>query len=200
MDPIPISSAKHYANRANAQRSTGPRTAAGKANSATNARTHGLCSDDLLIPGEAPEELEQLRQQYLFQIEPSTPIERTLCSELVGDAWKFRRIQRLENHAYAKAGSFDAMLEDDKLQKQLDNLARHKTRVERSYYRALKEMKAQQTNRAILQMAIQAPFPFPLQADARHFAKQTQPGSAGIPSGIDIPACVSDTPDIPENA
>src|SRR6266436_4495933 len=113
MDPIPISSAKLDANRANAQHSTGPRTEAGKAHSATNSRTHGLCSDDLLIPGEDPEELEQLKQQYLFQIEPSTPIERTLCSELIGDAWKFRRIQRLENLAYAKAGVFDAILEDD---------------------------------------------------------------------------------------
>ena len=39
-----------------------------------NARTHGLSSDQLLIPGEDPEELDQLKNQYLFQIEPSTPI------------------------------------------------------------------------------------------------------------------------------
>ena len=175
MDPIPISSAKLDANRANARHSTGPRTDAGKANSATNVRTHGLCSDDLLIPGEDPEELEQLKQQYLFQIEPSTPIERTLCTELIGDAWKFRRIQRLENLAYAKAGAFDAILEDDKLQKQLDTLARHKTRIERSYYRALKELKAQQTNRGIIQQALAIPFLFPDQADAKHFSKRTQP-------------------------
>ena len=179
MDPIPISSAKQEANRNNAEHSTGPRTEEGKARSAMNARTHGLCSDHLLIPGEDSDQLNQLRAQYLFQIEPSTPIERTVFLEIVGGAWKLQRIQRMEGEAYSEAQSennsesLDALLEDDKLQKKLEILARHKARIERSFYRALKEMKAQQTNRGILQQAIHAPFTFPDQADAKHFAKRT---------------------------
>jgi len=38
------------ANRANAQKSTGPKTAAGKLTSAQNARRHGLSSPFLLTP------------------------------------------------------------------------------------------------------------------------------------------------------
>ena len=131
MDPIPISSAKQEANRANAEHSTGPRTEEGKARSAMNARTHGHCSDHLLIPGEDPEQLNQLRSQYLFQIEPTTPIERTVFLEIVGGAWKLQRIQRMEGEAYSEAQSennpesLDALLEDDKLQKKLEILARH---------------------------------------------------------------------------
>jgi hypothetical protein len=42
------------ANRANAQKSTGPRTAEGKAASRLNALKHGLDAESLIIPGEDP--------------------------------------------------------------------------------------------------------------------------------------------------
>jgi hypothetical protein len=43
---------KTDANRANARRSSGPRTAAGKSKSSRNARKHGLCAENTLLPGE----------------------------------------------------------------------------------------------------------------------------------------------------
>ena len=46
------------ANRANAQRSTGPRTEAGKAVSSCNAWKHGLTAARALMPGEDPAEYE----------------------------------------------------------------------------------------------------------------------------------------------
>jgi hypothetical protein len=53
-DPIkpPISDAKRLANIRNAQMSTGPRTAEGKAASRCNAVKHGLCAEVVAIPGE----------------------------------------------------------------------------------------------------------------------------------------------------
>lgn len=49
----PISERKLQANRANAKRSTGPKTAAGKAASRRNALKHGItsCSTDLPVAG-----------------------------------------------------------------------------------------------------------------------------------------------------
>lgn len=169
-----ISTAKLEANRTNAQSSTGPRSEEGKARSAMNARTHGLCSADLLLPGEDPQELAQLHQEYLDQFEPATPIERSLFDEILASSWKLRRIQRAETALCSKAESFQAVFEDDQLQKKLDNLARHRTRIERTFYRAIQEMKAQQTNRAILQQAVGMAGTFPIQADARQFAKRSQ--------------------------
>ena len=45
------------ANAANAQHSTGPRSANGKARSSTNALRHGLTAKQVLAPGELAEDL-----------------------------------------------------------------------------------------------------------------------------------------------
>jgi hypothetical protein len=50
-----ISEAKLAANRANARASTGPKTSAGKARAAQNARRHGLSPSALRDPTRSPE-------------------------------------------------------------------------------------------------------------------------------------------------
>src|SRR5690349_9973801 len=70
-DPVPVSK-KVAANRRNAQKSTGPRTAAGKRRVAKNAIKHGLFSSKLLVdhpdaeedPAEYNELYEKLRDHY----------------------------------------------------------------------------------------------------------------------------------------
>ena len=49
------------ANRANSKKSTGPKTAAGKARSRMNACRHGLTAEDIVAPCESPERFEALR-------------------------------------------------------------------------------------------------------------------------------------------
>ena len=44
------------ANRANAQKSTGPRTEEGKAASSRNRLSHGFAASATIMPGENPEE------------------------------------------------------------------------------------------------------------------------------------------------
>ena len=169
-----ISPEKLAANRANAQHSTGPLTEPGKARVAGNARTHGLCGKDVLLPGESKEEFFQLQQDYLVQIKPlQTGPERTLFDELVIAAWKLRRAQRLETELQSRSDDLLAQLDDDKLQKKLENLARHKTRLERTFHRSLKELKALQTNRAELMVITEAREVLPGLAVVRVFAKQT---------------------------
>ena len=92
-----ISPAKLAANQANARHSTGPNTAEGKARVAQNALKTGLCSNQVVLPGESLEEFEAMQLEYGQQIKPLPDgLERTLFDELTAAAWKLRRAQRLE--------------------------------------------------------------------------------------------------------
>ena len=56
---------------ANARRSTGPKTEAGKKRASLNARTHGLTAADAVIPGESGEDFEAFRAALWAQWEPT---------------------------------------------------------------------------------------------------------------------------------
>ena len=66
------SEAQLNANRANAQKSTGPRTPAGKLRSSLNNYQHGRRAKALLIPGESGEELQLLSDIFVDQLGAAT--------------------------------------------------------------------------------------------------------------------------------
>src|SRR3954468_5580866 len=79
------------ANRLNAQHSTGPRTAEGKAAVRFNAFKHGVFSDGHIVGGEDRCAFEALRDDYLRRYQPEGPEEETLVGNLVHDSWlRFR--------------------------------------------------------------------------------------------------------------
>ena len=82
-DPMPTDK-QIKANRRNAQASTGPRTAAGKARSSQNALTHGLTARAGLLPGEDPEAFRQFRARLFTELRPEGAIEGELAKQV---AW-----------------------------------------------------------------------------------------------------------------
>ena len=101
------SEAQIQANRANALKSTGPRTVGGKAVVAQNAVTHGLRATEAVIKGEDPGEFEFYREQMLEELHPAGALEAALAERAVSLAWRLRRAERLQNEV------FDAMLVND---------------------------------------------------------------------------------------
>lgn len=95
------------ANRLNAKRSTGPRTAEGKAVVAQNAVKHGLSARQAVIVGEDMGEFEFYREQMLAELAPEGAMESALAQRAVGLAWRLRRAERLQNEA------FDTLYEKD---------------------------------------------------------------------------------------
>src|SRR5207253_931336 len=136
-----ISPEKLAANQANAQHSTGPKTPEGKARSAANSRTHGLCAKESLVAAEEKEDFDQLQEGFNVDLSPEGAVQQTLFEEIVGAAWQMRRIRSMETEACSGHDSYTAILNDEPLQKKLERLARHKTRIERTFHRALKEFK-----------------------------------------------------------
>jgi len=168
------SAARLAANTANAQHSTGPRTPEGQARSSQNARTHGLTAHDLVVAPNERQEFEELLHDYQTDVKPKGAIQLTLFDELVAAAWNLRRIRRMET-ALCSGTSLEDMLKDDELQNKLDRLARHKVRIERTFHRSLKELKALQTSSfitATLPDSIRSLVP-PLSC-ATQIAKRTQ--------------------------
>jgi hypothetical protein len=96
------STAQVSANRANAPKSTGPRTPEGKAAVAQNAVRHGLLAQEVVIKGEDPGEFEFYRDQMLEELAPVGQMESMLAQRIVGLAWRLRRAERLQAAAFDK--------------------------------------------------------------------------------------------------
>ena len=84
------------ANRQNAQQSTGPRTAEGKARSSQNALQTGIDAQSEIIRGESREKLEALVAQYNQEYCPVTQSERFQVDILVRCTWLIVRYAKAE--------------------------------------------------------------------------------------------------------
>ena len=113
-----ISQRKLEANRANAQKSTGPRTDAGKRRSSLNAQTHGLrarLSTDALVCQHEREDFQLLADALHEELNPQSPLQHLLAERLALLAWKMRRT------AAAEAALLDKDLARDRKYRQHEN-------------------------------------------------------------------------------
>ena len=140
------SAAQIAANAANAQHSTGPRSPEGKARSSQNATRHGLTSARLIVRDDEREEFDELQSSLLEEIRPQGALETDIFSHLLHASWNLRRLRRLEAELFSDG--IDPLTDSGKDQ-EMDRLARYQARIERSYYRALKELRVLQTNRVV---------------------------------------------------
>ena len=84
------SPARAAANAANAQLSTGPSTAEGKARSSRNAVKHGLTSKQLVIAPAEEDEFAELHDSLLEQLAPEGALEMGIFNMLVHAAWQIQ--------------------------------------------------------------------------------------------------------------
>jgi hypothetical protein len=149
------------ANRRNAQRSTGPRSAHGKARVASNALTHGLTGNQIVLPNERAEDFDAFQLGLLSDMSPGGELERALAEKIVAGLWRLRRIPVLETALYRRGVKF----EEEEISGETDpsiiaarslerysltfaNLSRHETALSASLLRTLHELQRLQAKRA----------------------------------------------------
>ena len=155
------------ANRRNALKSTGPKSAISKAMIATNAVTHGLLTRGIQILGEDHHELVAFRERMLAQLAPEGALESLLAERVIVNAWRLARAGRYE------AELIDTTLKEMQKDRELmpfrsqfhavpqrrdairkclndgsyDKLARYETHIENGLYKALHELQRIQAER-----------------------------------------------------
>uniref|UniRef100_Q01W00 Uncharacterized protein n=1 Tax=Solibacter usitatus (strain Ellin6076) TaxID=234267 RepID=Q01W00_SOLUE len=145
------------ANRANAQQSTGPSSAEGKAASSRNSLKFGLTARAAIIPGEDPAELEALTTQYLEEFDPAGAVEQHLVQTMIRAIWMQQRCDRVEA-AYLNArvaalpeGTEHALgaavIEDAAQGDVLHKIFRRHQAAEREWTRALDSLTRMQAQR-----------------------------------------------------
>ena len=138
------SAAQITANRANAQFSTGPASAAGKAAVAQNRVTHGLSSRAFfLLPGEDPAQYDALLATFRVEHQADGPTASFLVNELAQCEWRLRRVSAIEGSLLAgDLSSLADLFQSDSAEQALAKLGRYETRIRRDWYRALAELRA----------------------------------------------------------
>ncbi len=84
------------ANGANAAKSTGPRTPAGKAVVRFNARKHGLLSRECLVWDEVEADFRRFARRLLADLAPVGALEILLADRIASLSWRLRRAVALE--------------------------------------------------------------------------------------------------------
>ena len=107
-----VSEARLAANRLNALRSTGPRTAEGKTTSRRNALKHGLAGEGVVIPEGDAEEIQGRIESLTAEMTPQTSAGSILISQMATLSVRMERAAEQETAATAMrvrhaAESFD---------------------------------------------------------------------------------------------
>ncbi len=90
------SPARIDANRQNAKKSTGPRTAAGKEKTRLNGLKHGLRSDEVVLPTEDRSAFDSHLAAWMDDWKPPTETRRFLVERAATAAWRLKRCVRNE--------------------------------------------------------------------------------------------------------
>ncbi|MGP8245034.1 MAG: hypothetical protein ACLQVN_11015 [Bryobacteraceae bacterium] len=95
---LPLSEARLAANRANARKSTGPRTPAGKARSAMNACQHGFAGSHFAVARlEDPGEIDKFKADLVATYQPVNSQELFAIESIAIAQQSLRRAARLES-------------------------------------------------------------------------------------------------------
>lgn len=94
------------ANRANAQKSTGPRTPEGKAKTRLNAVRDNITGQITTLSDPDRDVFEKLKAEHVADLAPQTISETKLAHAIAWDTWRLDRLRAAEMNIFAQAAEF----------------------------------------------------------------------------------------------
>ena len=150
------------ANRANSEKSTGPRTEEGKAISSMNSVTHGITPQTMVWACEE-DAYRAYFESLLPDLAPGNMLELDLVRRIVYESWSLNRAAAVDHNLFANGrqedrGSIDMEFPDDDFArkearvfradaKSFNLLSLYSQRLQRSYQKNLAMLRAMQKER-----------------------------------------------------
>jgi hypothetical protein len=184
---VVTSTAQIAANRRNARRSTGPKSAAGKAASRGNALRHGLTAAAITIFDEEYAEFDRFGAGLRAALAPADDYETMLAERIAAYAWRLNRSARFEaqviddeHDRLVQNGSSDQSLGMvfRRTAERMAILSRYEAALERALHRAqiaLERRQAQRRGEKVLA-------PIAVQVAVVEAAAEPAPAPAATPS------------------
>ena len=141
------------ANQNNALKSTGPKTVEGRAVVSKNAVKHGILSKEVFVDEGMEESFVGFRDNFYNEFDPRGQLEHLLLDRIVSCAWRLALVNRVEAQIYAKEDT--GWEKDQRIRRAflsytrdgMSLICRYESAMERSFYRALLELKRVQNAR-----------------------------------------------------
>ncbi len=161
---MPISEKQLAANRANAQKGTGPTTPDGKGKSCQNARRHGVTAQVTVMTEEGRIQHDAFCSKMMADLQPVGSIEEFLASSVAEDAWRLN-YARAQSNNIISLGHFDGTGDNYDAQhpeindaiteaqtvrdnaKTLELLSLYEQRIHRSFQKHFDQLQKLQTER-----------------------------------------------------
>ena len=152
-----LSKRKLEANRANAQKSTGPSSPAGRAAVAQNRTKHGLTGSFQLLPTEDVDQFEELLNQFMLDEQPVGIAEVELVKTMVQHLWMTRRADCLMNACFLiQETGQERQCQITAVRPELERYLRYQTTHQRAYQRASNELLKRKKERRLAEVGFES--------------------------------------------
>ena len=148
------------ANRANAQKSTGPSSPEGKAKSAQNRTVHGLTGAFQVLEGESQATFDALVDQLMIDEQPLGIAEIELVKKMAEHMWLSERASRFQEACFLvmpqTPDQIDNVEAEIRVHPELERYTRYQAHHDRAYARASAELLKRRKERRLAQSGFES--------------------------------------------
>ena len=154
-----ISERKLEANRENAQKSTGPQSAATKEKVSQNRLVHGLRGKFMVLNSESQEQFDEMLASYMQAENPIDDVERDLVIKMARHTWMSERAVRLQEGCFLEEPRSEEEIARGTarvaVRTDLDLYIRYQTASDRAFARAAAELAKRKKQRGLQEVGFE---------------------------------------------